>query len=74
VLTFGTAQRYGATRLRVPYRVAGASEAGLDKLAPAFDGVIGEQAKRLKAFTLSRPSRNQTRNTRNRIAREPMVR
>jgi len=50
VLTFGTARRDGATRLRVTYRVAGAPEAGLDKLAPAVDGVIGEQAKRLKAF------------------------
>jgi len=50
VLTFGTARRDGATRLRVTYRVAGAPEAGLDKLAPAVDAVIGEQAKRLKAF------------------------
>lgn len=50
VLTFGTARRDGATRLRVTYRVAGAPEANLDKLAPAVDGVIGEQVKRLKAF------------------------
>lgn len=50
VLTFGTARRDGATRLRVTYRVAGAPEAGLDKLAPAVDGVIGEQVRRLKAF------------------------
>jgi len=50
VLTFGTARRDGATRLRLTYRVAGAPEADLDKLAPAVDGVIGEQAKRLKAF------------------------
>ena len=50
VLSFGTAQRDGATRLRVTYRVAGAPDAGLDKLAPAVDGVIGEQVKRLKAF------------------------
>ena len=50
VLTFGTARRDGATRLRVTYRVAGAPEANLDKLAPAVDGVIGEQVKRLKAY------------------------
>lgn len=50
VLTFGTARRDGATRLRVTYRVAGAAEAGLDKLAPAVDGVIGEQVRRLKLF------------------------
>jgi uncharacterized protein YndB with AHSA1/START domain len=50
VLTFGTARRDGATRLRVTYRVAGAPEANLDKLAPAVDGVIAEQVKRLKAF------------------------
>ncbi len=50
VLSFGTARRDGATRLRVTYRVAGAPEAGLDKLAPAVDGVIGEQVKRLKAY------------------------
>lgn len=50
VLTFGTAQRDGATRLRVTYRVAGAADAGLDKLAPAVDGVIGEQVRRLKLF------------------------
>lgn len=50
VLSFGTARRDDATRLRVTYRVAGAPDAGLDKLAPAVDKVIGEQVKRLKAF------------------------
>ena len=50
VLTLATARRDGATRLRVTYRVAGAPEANLDKLAPAVDGVIAEQVKRLKAF------------------------
>jgi uncharacterized protein YndB with AHSA1/START domain len=50
VLSFGTAHRDGATRLRVTYRVAGAAESGLDKLASPVDGVIGEQVKRLKAF------------------------
>lgn len=50
VLTFGTARRDGATRLRVTYRVAGPADANLDKLAPAVDGVIGEQTRRLKSF------------------------
>jgi uncharacterized protein YndB with AHSA1/START domain len=50
VLTFGTARRDGATRLRVTYRVAGAPDSGLDKLAPAVDSVLAEQVKRLKAF------------------------
>ncbi len=50
VLTFGTARRDGATRLRVTYRVAGPAEAGLDKLAAKVDSVMGEQVKRLKAF------------------------
>ena len=50
VLTFGAARRDGATRLRVTYRVAGAPDAGLDKLATAVDGVIGEQVRRLKLF------------------------
>ena len=50
VLSFGTARRDGATRLRVTYRVAGAPDAGLDKLATAVDSVIGDQVKRLKNF------------------------
>jgi uncharacterized protein YndB with AHSA1/START domain len=50
VLTFGTARRDGATRLRVTYRVAGAPAAALDKLAPAVDAVLGEQVRRLKSF------------------------
>ena len=50
VLTFGTAKRDGQTRLRVVYRVAGGSDAGLDKLATPVDEVIGEQARRLKTF------------------------
>ena len=36
--------------LRMTYRVAGGAEAGLDKLAPVVDGVIGEQFKRLKTL------------------------
>lgn len=50
VLTFGTAHRDGATRLRVTYRVAGLPEDGLDKLASAVDAVLAEQVRRLKAF------------------------
>lgn len=50
VLTFGTARRDGATRLRVTYRVAGAPDAALDQLAAAVDGVLGEQVKRLKLY------------------------
>jgi hypothetical protein len=50
VLSFGTAKRDGVTRLRVTYQVAGAADAGLDKLATAVDGVIGEQVLRLKSF------------------------
>ena len=50
VLTFGTAHRDGATRLRVTYRVAGLPEDGLDKLANAVDAVLAEQVRRLKAY------------------------
>lgn len=50
VLTFGTARRDGATRLRVTYRVAGAPELALDKLAGPVDEVLGQQVKRLKAY------------------------
>jgi hypothetical protein len=32
------------------YRVSGPSDAGLDKLAPVVDRVIGEQYKRLKSL------------------------
>lgn len=54
VLTIVTAAGAGAEAdkhfLRMTYRVAGGAEAGLDKLAPAVDGVIGEQFKRLKSL------------------------
>lgn len=50
VLTFGTAHRDGATRLRVTYRVSGANADGLDELAGPVDGVIAEQVRRLKAY------------------------
>lgn len=47
VLTFVIGVADGKTRLRVTYRVAGPADAALDKLAPAVDGVIGEQVGRL---------------------------
>ncbi|MBL8342183.1 MAG: SRPBCC family protein [Rubrivivax sp.] len=50
VITFGTVRRDGATRLRVTYRVAGAPEAGFEKLAPVVDRVLSEQVARLKKF------------------------
>ena len=54
VLTIGTSPGTGAEAgqhfLRMTYRVAGGVEAGLDKLAAAVDGVIGEQFKRLKSL------------------------
>lgn len=50
VLTFATARRDGATRLRVSYRVGGPPDAGLEKLAPLVDRVIGEQVARLKTY------------------------
>jgi uncharacterized protein YndB with AHSA1/START domain len=50
VLTFVATKSDGQTRLRVTYRVAGAPEAGLEKLAPLVDSVLGDQVKRLKSF------------------------
>lgn len=50
VLTFATARRDGQTRLRVTYRVAGAADAGLEKLAPLVDSVLAAQVRRLKSF------------------------
>jgi hypothetical protein len=38
------------TKLVVTYRVSGDSLHALDKFAPVVDGVIGEQAGRLKKF------------------------
>lgn len=46
----GTGAEAGKHFLRMTYRVAGGADAGLDKLAPAVDGVIGEQFKRLKSM------------------------
>jgi uncharacterized protein YndB with AHSA1/START domain len=50
VLTFALREQDGKTAVRLTYRVAGAPEAGLDKLAPIVDRVLGEQHQRLIAF------------------------
>jgi uncharacterized protein YndB with AHSA1/START domain len=50
VLTFAITTQDGKTALRMTYRVAGPADAGLEKLAPAVDRVMGEQYKRLKAL------------------------
>jgi len=50
VLTLAITTQDGKTTLRMTYRVAGPPDAGLDKLAPAVDRVMGEQYKRLKAM------------------------
>jgi uncharacterized protein YndB with AHSA1/START domain len=49
VLTFTLAMQESQTILRMTYRVSGPPDAGLDKLAPVVDRVLGEQFKRLKA-------------------------
>lgn len=50
VLTFLTKAEDNGTTLTVGYRVNGSSASGLDKLAPAVDGVVGLQVQRLKRF------------------------
>ena len=50
VLTFTIAMQETKTILRLTYRVSGAPDAGLDKLAPAIDQVMGQQFKRLKSL------------------------
>jgi uncharacterized protein YndB with AHSA1/START domain len=50
VLTIVTAAQEGKTFLRMTYRVAGNADAGLEKLAPVVDQVIGTQYRRLKAL------------------------
>ena len=49
VLTFAIGAQDGKTALRMTYRVAGPADAGLEKLAPLVDRVMGEQYKRLKS-------------------------
>jgi hypothetical protein len=46
VLTFATAVADGRSVLRMTYRVSGAPEAGLEKLAPLVDRVMGDQFAR----------------------------
>jgi uncharacterized protein YndB with AHSA1/START domain len=50
VLTFTIAMQETQTILRLTYRVSGAPDAGLDKLAPLVDQVIGQQFRRLKSL------------------------
>lgn len=50
VLTFVLKAEDGGTALTVGYRVNGASASGLDKLAPAVDGVLGAATARLKRY------------------------
>jgi uncharacterized protein YndB with AHSA1/START domain len=50
VVSPGQGAEAGQNFLRMTYRVGGGAEAGLDKLAPVVDGVIGEQFKRLKSL------------------------
>ncbi len=50
VLTIVTSAQDGKTFLRMTYRVAGNADAGLEKLAPVVDQVIGTQYRRLKAL------------------------
>jgi uncharacterized protein YndB with AHSA1/START domain len=50
VLTFTIAMQESKTILRLTYRVSGPPDAGLEKLAPLVDQVIGEQFKRLKSL------------------------
>lgn len=50
VLTIVTGVAEGKTLLRMTYRVAGNDAAGLDKLAPAVDRVMGVQYRRLKSL------------------------
>jgi uncharacterized protein YndB with AHSA1/START domain len=47
VLTMITSTTDGKTFLRMTYRVSAAPEAGLEKLAPAVDGVMADQWQRL---------------------------
>lgn len=56
VLTMSTGQAEGRTFVRMVYRVSGAPETGLEKLAPVVDRVMGEQFARWASFTeQSRP-------------------
>jgi uncharacterized protein YndB with AHSA1/START domain len=50
VLSFSVGAQDGKTAVRVHYHVAGGADAGLDKVAPPVDRVMGEQARRLVSF------------------------
>ena len=50
VLTIVTSASEGKTFLRMTYRVSGTADAGLEKLAPVVDQVLGQQVTRLKAL------------------------
>lgn len=50
VTTTGTGAESGKHFLRMTYRVSGGGEAGFNTLAPAVDGVMGEQFKRLNTL------------------------
>jgi hypothetical protein len=50
LLSFELAPAEGGTRLEVSYRISGDGLHDLAPIAPAVDGVIGEQAGRLKRF------------------------
>jgi hypothetical protein len=49
-LVWSLAEANGKTTLTQDYYVGGYFKGGLDKLAPAVDGVIGDQLRRLKAY------------------------
>jgi len=50
VLTLVTSRSDGKTAVRLSYRVSGAAELALDKLAPAVDDVLAQQFTRLKSM------------------------
>jgi uncharacterized protein YndB with AHSA1/START domain len=49
-LTWKLSPSDGQTRLELSYSVGGFMDGGFEKIAPAVDGVLGEQARRLKHF------------------------
>jgi len=53
VMTFTLKPEGHATTLLFEYRVNGASSSGLDKLAPAVNGMLMEQLQRLQGFVES---------------------
>ena len=57
IFTLDTNTQDDKTFVRLSYRVSGAPEAGLDKLAPAVDGVLAEQWQRLLKFAATLPAR-----------------